>query len=173
MCNLEFRVKCQTQYWDIFLNVEIPTSIKYLWTPNTGFYDIYYQRYRIESFSSCLSLNFKVKGQSHDISIYFYEFRDISSVVIDTKISFYVLYYKRYHIECVVMFDLKFQGQRWRLQHWFIFCESRDINLVLIDTTHKFLRYILQEISYWMRYVMFDLEFQDQRSRSQPWDLFV
>ena len=150
MCNLEFRVKCQTQYWDIFLNVEIPTSIKYLWTPNTGFYDIHYQRYRIESFSSCLSLNFKVKGQGHDISIYFYEFRDISSVVIDTKISFYVLYYKRYHIECVVMFDLKFQGQR--SQHWFIFFESRDIDLVLIDTTHKFLRYILPEISYWYWY---------------------
>ena len=50
--------------------------------------------------------------------------------------------------------------------------EFRDIDLVLIDTTHKFLPCILPEISYWMRYLMFDLKFQGQRSRSQPWYLF-
>ena len=40
--------------------------------------------------------------------------------------------------------------------------EFRDIDSVFIDTKHKFLWYILPEISYWMRYVMFDLEFQGQ-----------
>ena len=67
---------------------------------------------------SCLTLNFEVKGQGHDINIFFFEFR--------------------------------------------------DINLVLTYTKYKFLRYILPEISYLMRYVMFDLKFQGQRSKSQP-----
>ena len=48
--------------------------------------------------TSCLTLDFKVKGQGHDIEIYLFKFR--------------------------------------------------DIDLVLIDTKHKFLRYILPEISY-------------------------
>ena len=57
-----------------------------------------------------LTLQFKVKGQGHDIDIYLFEFR--------------------------------------------------NIDLVPIDTKHKFIRYILPEISYCMRYIMFDLEFQ-------------
>ena len=76
----------------------------------------------VECVTSCLTLNFKVKGQGHNIDIFFCEFRDIDSILIDTK--------------------------------------------------HKFLRHILPEISYWMRYVTFYLEFQGQRSRSQPWYLF-
>ena len=70
------------------------------------------------------------------------------------------------------MFDLKFQdkGQGHNIGTWFF--EFRDIDLVRIGIKNKFLRYILPGISYWMRYVMFDLEFQGQRSRSQPGDLF-
>ena len=56
----------------------------------------------ILKFKYCTILKFKcctiLKFQGHEISIYFYEFHDISSVLIDTKISFYVLFYKRYHI---------------------------------------------------------------------------
>ena len=37
---------------------------------------------------SCLTLDFKVKGQGHDIEIYFFEFRDIDLVFIDTKHKF-------------------------------------------------------------------------------------
>ena len=33
----------------------------------------------------------------------------------------FTIYYQRYHIECVVMFDLEFQGQRSRSQYWYIF----------------------------------------------------
>ena len=73
-----------------------------------------------------------------------------------------ISYWMRY-----VMFDLECQSKKSRSRYWYIFFEFRDIDLVLIDTKHKFLRYILPEISYWMRYVMFDLAFQGQRSRSR------
>ena len=63
---------------------------------------------------------------------------------------------------CYVLFDLAFQGQRSRWRCWYTFFKFCDFDLVAIDTKHKFLRYILPEISYWMRYVMFDLEFQGQ-----------
>ena len=46
------------------------------------------------------------------------------------------------------------------------------IYLVIGDTKKKFMWHILPEISYWMLYVMFDLEFQGQRSRSQYWHIF-
>ena len=170
---MNFEVKCQLHNIKTYF-FEIPTSILYLWTPNTGFYDIYYQRYRIESFSSCLTLNFKVKGQGHDICIYFYEFRDIISVLIDTKISFYVLYYQRYHIECVTScLTLNYKIKGHGLNHGTYLFEFFVIYLVIVDTKNKFMWHILPEISYWLRYVMFDLEFQSQRSRSQPWNLFV
>ena len=37
---------------------------------------------------SCLTLHLKVKGQGHDIDIYFFEFRDIDLVHVDTKHKF-------------------------------------------------------------------------------------
>jgi len=45
------------------------------------------------------------------------------------------------------MFDLKFEGQKFRSQHCYIFVEFRDIDSVPIDTTHKFVWYI-----YYQRY---------------------
>ena len=65
-------------------------------------------------------------------------------------------------------FKVKRQGHNIDLYAF----EFSDIGSVLIDNKHKFLQYILPEISHWMRYVMFDLEFQSQWSRSQPRDLF-
>ena len=54
----------------IYIFVNSATSIQYLLTLNTNyFYDIYYHRYHIECVTSCLTLNFKVKGQGHDIDI--------------------------------------------------------------------------------------------------------
>ena len=133
-----------------------------------------------------LTLHFKVKGQGHDIDIYLFEFRDIDLVPIDTKhkflryilpeisywMRFYDIYYQRYHIECVMScltlnFKVKDQGHN----HETYFCEFPDIHLVIVDTKHKFLSQVLPEISYLMRYVMFDLEFQCQRSRSQYWHI--
>ena len=38
--------------------------------------------------TSCLTLNFKVKGQGQDIDIYFFEFPDIHLVFVDTKHKF-------------------------------------------------------------------------------------
>ena len=78
---------------------------------------IYTTRDIILNALSCLTLNFKVKGQGHNHETYIFEFP--------------------------------------------------DIHLVILDTKHKFLSHVLPEISYWMHYVMFDLEFQGQRSRSQ------
>ena len=54
----------------IFLNSA--TLIQYFKTPNTSFYDIYYQRYHIECVMSCLTLNFKVESQGHNHEIYFF-----------------------------------------------------------------------------------------------------
>ena len=48
-----------------------------------------------------------------------------------------------------------------------------DIYLIHTDTKHKFLWYVIPWILYWMRNVMFGLDFQGQTSRSQHWDLFV
>ena len=45
-----------------------------------------------------------------------------------------------------VMFDLDFQSQRLRSQYLIYLLEFRDIDLVLIDTKHTVLRYILPEI---------------------------
>ena len=45
-------------------------------------------RYHIEFVTSCLTLNFKVIGQGHNIGIYFFTFPDINLVGIDTKITF-------------------------------------------------------------------------------------
>ena len=39
-------------------------------------------------FSSCLTLNFKIKGQGHNIDTYFLEFPDIDLVIVDTKYKF-------------------------------------------------------------------------------------
>ena len=52
--------------------------------------------------------------------------------------------------------------------------EFRDIDLVLIDTKHTFLRYILPELyAFWMCYVLFDLECQSQNSRSRYWYNYI
>ena len=108
------------------------------------------------------------------IVIYLFEFRDIDLVLIDTKHTFlrYILP-EIYHFECVTScftLNVKVKRQGHDIDiYLFEFC---DIDLVPIDTKHKFLRYIIPEISYWMRYVMFDLEFEGQMSRSQPWNLF-
>ena len=108
------------------------------------------------------------------ILIYLFEFRDIDLVLIDTKHTFlrYILP-EIYHFECVTScstLNVKVISQDHDIDIYPF--KFRDIDLVLIDTKHKFLRCILPEISYWMRYAMFDLEFQDHRSRSQLWDLF-
>ena len=71
------------------------------------------------------------------------------------------------------MFDLKFQGQSSRSQHWYVFFLLSDLDWVLIDTKHEFLRYILPEISHWMRYVMFDLEFQGLKGQGHNIDKFL
>ena len=70
---------------------------------------------------------------------------------------------------CVTL-NFNFKGQRHNIETYFF--EFPDIDLVLMDTKHRFLRYILPEILYWMRYVMFDLEIQSQRSRSQYWHIY-
>ena len=56
--------------------------------------------------------------------------------------------------------NLEFRGQMSKTQYLDIFFWNPDIDLVLIDPEHRFLRYILPEISYWEYFVMFDLEFQ-------------
>ena len=82
---------------------------------------------------------------------------------MDTKHKFlrYILpeisHWMRY-----IVFDLEFQGQKSKSRYWYTFFKFCDIDLIPLDTKHKFLRYILPEISYWMRCIMFDLEFQGQ-----------
>ena len=102
------------------------------------------------------------------ILIYLFEFRDIDFVLIDTKHTFqrYILS-KIYHFESVtscLTLNVKVKSQGHDIDIYIF--EFRDIDLVLIDTKHKFLRYILPKISDWMRYVIFDLVFQGQKSRS-------
>ena len=73
-----------------------------------------------------------------------------------------------YHFEgvtfCLTLI-VKVEGQGHDIDIYLF--EFRDIDLVLIDTKRKFLWYILPDISYWMRYVMFDHAFQGQRSSSR------
>ena len=101
----------------------------------------------IECFMSCLTLNFKVKGQCHRHETYFSEFPYINVVVVDTKHKFIwhiilseISYWMRY-----VMFDLEFQGPK-RSQYYHIFFGFPDINLVGIDTKITFLSHRHQEI---------------------------
>ena len=72
---------------------------------------------------SCLTLNFKVNGQGYNIGIYLNEFQDIDLVLIDTKTSFYDIYYQRYHIECVTSFftlTSKVKGQSHNQETFFL-----------------------------------------------------
>ena len=64
------------------------------------------------------------------------------------------------------MFDLKFQGSRLRSQYRYIFLVFPHIDLVIVDTEHKFAWYILPEIYIKCFNSCFDFEFRSQRSRS-------
>ena len=44
---------------------------------------------------SCLPLHFKVKGQGHDIDIFFFEFRDIDLVPMDNQTQVSTIYTTR------------------------------------------------------------------------------
>ena len=95
-----------------------------------------------------LILNFKVRRHSH-------------------KILRYILPYQSECVASCLNLNFKVKGQG-RNHATYLF-EFPDIHLVIMDTKYKFLWHILTEISYWMLYFMFDLEFQGQRSRSQRW----
>ena len=64
--------------------------------------------------SSCLSLNFKVKAQGHNIFIYLFEFPDIGLVIVDTKNEFlwYIL------------------PEIWFQMHYFFFFHSSTAGLI-------------------------------------------
>jgi len=108
------------------------------------------------------------------IYIYLFDFLDIDLVLIDTKISFYYTHYQRYlsyWMRCNVwpqIWRSKVQVTTllyicWIPRHWFSTYRHHTQVCVI---------YILPEISCWMHYVVFDLEFQDERSRSQPRAIF-
>ena len=118
-----------------------------------------------------LTLNFNVKIQGYNIDIIYsfrtprhrfstYRHQKQVSTIYTTK---YIILNALHHVCPWNSRSMVNQGHNIDI-NVFVFS---DIVSVLIDIKHKFLQYILTEISYWMRYVMFDLEFQGQRSRSQ------
>ena len=87
--------------------------------------------------------------------------------------QFSMIYYYHWYIKCgYFIFDPEFQGITLKVTIFtYIFCEFPDIELVILNTKHKFLWYtnILPKICILNAFVMFDLEFPGQRSRSQHW----
>ena len=137
--------------------VKVTTLVYIFWIPRYRFstyrhhtqvsaiYSIYYQRYHIECVMSCVTLNFKIKGQGHNHEIYLLEFPVIYLVIGDTKKNLCDIYYQRYHIECVtscLTLKIKDQGHNMGI---YLF-EFPNINLVGIDTQIAFLSHRHQEI---------------------------
>ena len=70
---LNFKVKGQDHAIDIyiFLNSATYRFSTYKHQTQLSLYDVCYQRYHIECVTSCLTSNFKVKGQGHNYETYF------------------------------------------------------------------------------------------------------
>ena len=78
----------------------------------------------------------------------------------------------------ILTFNLEMQGQTWHnelnMLSLGIYWETCVWCLQSPNRSHGIgsFRYILPEIPYWMRYVMFDLAFQGLKSRSRYWYIF-
>ena len=85
----------------------------------------------------------------------------VSAIYATRDISFWMRY---------VLFDLEFPNQRWRSRYWYIcFWIQWHWYSTYRHQTQISTIYTTKDISFLMRYVLCDLEFQGQRSRSRYW----
>ena len=140
----KFKVKHQGHNIDIyFLNIDLVFI-----DTKTIVYDINYQWYHNKCATWCLTLNFKVKGQGHntDIKCFFIQRHRFSTYEHQTQVSTIYTTGDILNALCHVWPWISWSRINVKI-FAYIFLNSPDIDLLLIDIENKFLRYILPKIS--------------------------